>query len=126
MTIDSKQVLNAISQSARTKERHVMIDKAAAKQGFQNREITDLGSVIIENMFEDTFTMIIKPHQLNTALSSGIINHPIVSWIIRDDKLLSYSLREHKKVRVLRFAAYSTRVIFYIKGKQKSTSNDLN
>lgn len=84
MIIETKQVFDATSYPTRTKERRVMNDLAADKKGFENREITDFGLATAENMLADTlntFTKIMKPNRLITTLSSGVINHQIVSWM---------------------------------------------
>lgn len=74
-----------------------MIDLAAAKQGFEHRDITSLGLVTTENMMADVFTKIMHPKQLLLALSTGRISHPIVSWIVRDESLLSSNENSSQK-----------------------------
>lgn len=84
MLVDSKQLFDAISHSTRTKEQRVMIDINAAKQGFERKEISDLGLVTTDNMLADCLTKAMKPRQLVQAIRSGVIRHPVSNWIVRD------------------------------------------
>lgn len=76
MWADSKQLFNAIASSSHTKEQRVMIDINAGKQGFEPREISDLGLVMTKNMLADCFTGTMKPTQLVAAMKTGLIRHP--------------------------------------------------
>eukprot|EP00173_Palmaria_palmata_P004975 Plantae.Rhodophyta-Palmaria_palmata.ctg7907.p1 GENE.Plantae.Rhodophyta-Palmaria_palmata.ctg7907~~Plantae.Rhodophyta-Palmaria_palmata.ctg7907.p1 ORF type:complete len:225 (+),score=20.42 Plantae.Rhodophyta-Palmaria_palmata.ctg7907:63-677(+) len=84
MLVDSKQLFDAISHSSRTKEQRVMIDINAGKQGFERREISDLGLVTTVIMLADCFIKTRKPTQLLEAMKTGILRHPISNWIVRD------------------------------------------
>ena len=83
--VDSKQVFDSIAHSTRTKERRVVIDLASVKQGFERREI-DLGLVESEHNLADCFSKPMAPIQLLDVLRTGIIDHPIVAWVLRDSK----------------------------------------
>lgn len=81
---DSKQCFDTISFSSRTKEQRLQLDLAAARQGFNKREITDLGLVESRFQLADAFTKVMPPTQLMAALGSGKLEHPISKFVVRD------------------------------------------
>eukprot|EP00173_Palmaria_palmata_P001066 Plantae.Rhodophyta-Palmaria_palmata.ctg15605.p3 GENE.Plantae.Rhodophyta-Palmaria_palmata.ctg15605~~Plantae.Rhodophyta-Palmaria_palmata.ctg15605.p3 ORF type:complete len:105 (+),score=15.26 Plantae.Rhodophyta-Palmaria_palmata.ctg15605:939-1253(+) len=56
----------------------------AGRQGFERREIFDLGLVTTGHMLADCFTKNMKPTQLFAAMETGTLRHPISNWIVRD------------------------------------------
>lgn len=82
---DSKCLFDVISKGSRTSEKRVMLDIAAAKEGFKDRLISDIGLVRSKENIADGFTKNMSQVALRDILISGTLTIYCEQWIIRKD-----------------------------------------
>jgi hypothetical protein len=82
---DSKSLFDIITKSSSTLEKRLMIDVAAARESYANEELSDIGLIRGEHNPADAFTKDSPAARkmLETILTSGSLDHPIVQWIYR-------------------------------------------
>jgi hypothetical protein len=82
---DSKSLFDIITKSSSTLEKLLMIDIAAARESYAKEELSDIGRIRGEHNPAETFTKDspAAPKMLQTILTSGSLDHPIVQWIYR-------------------------------------------
>lgn len=83
MFTDSKQLFDVITRASHTAEKRLMIDVAAAREAYNNFEISNVGLVAgIDNPADGlTKPKLCKP--LYELLRTGIDATPVAQWIIR-------------------------------------------
>eukprot|EP00170_Pyropia_yezoensis_P005437 contig_22078_g5451 len=83
MLTDSKQLFDVITRASHPTEKRLMIDVAAAREAYNNQEISNVGLLKSEHNAADGLT---KPHHctaLERIMSTGEDNNPVQQWIIR-------------------------------------------
>ena len=82
---DSKSLFDVITKSSTTLEKRLMIDVAAARESYANKELNDVGLIASENNPADAFTKENKTakHMLTQVLRTGLLNHRVEQWIFR-------------------------------------------
>ncbi len=80
---DSKCLFDAISKGSRTSEKRIMIDISAAREGFKDKVISNIGFVRSQNNIADALTKDMKQKALRDALASGKLEINCEQWIIR-------------------------------------------
>eukprot|EP00170_Pyropia_yezoensis_P001479 contig_6504_g1483 len=94
MLTDSKQLFDVITRTSHPTEKRLMIDVAAAREAYNNQEISNVGLLKSEHNAADGLT---KPHHcaaLERILTTGEDNQPVQQWIIRDAATSKPSERE--------------------------------
>ena len=81
---DSKSLFDVISKGSRTAEKRLMLDIAAAREGFLKHEISDIGFVRTKFNLADGLTKRMQQSALRKVLSEGRIHPKVDQWIIRD------------------------------------------
>ena len=80
---DSKSLFDVISKGSRTSEERMMLDIAAAREGFKNRVISDIGFVRSSYNIADGLTKSMQQRALQQVLRTGHLNVRPEQWIIR-------------------------------------------
>ncbi len=80
---DSKCLFDIISKGSRTSEKRLMLDVAAAREGFQSKLISDIGFVRSSHNLADGLTKPIQQSALQTALSTSTLAVQSEQWIVR-------------------------------------------
>lgn len=80
---DNKSLFDVISKGSRTAEKRLMLDIAAAREGFWKHEISDIGFVRSNNNLADGLTKSMKQEALRFSLLSGRVDVLVDQWIIR-------------------------------------------
>jgi Reverse transcriptase (RNA-dependent DNA polymerase) len=80
---DSRQVFDIITQSSPTAERRLMIDVLIAREMYSARELSDIGRVESNCNPADALTKAGPCSALDRILDRGILDLPVIQWIIR-------------------------------------------
>ncbi len=80
---DSKSLLDVISKGTRTSEKSTMLDIAAAREGFRDKIIPDIGFVRDSQNLEDRLTKPMAQPALREVVSTGQLHPAPEHWIIR-------------------------------------------
>ena len=80
---DNKSLFDLISKGTRTSEKRLMIDIAAACEGFQKHDINDIGFVRSAENIADGLTKPMKQTALRDMLLTGTFRVNVEQWIIR-------------------------------------------
>ncbi len=83
---DSKSLFDVISEGTRTSEKRVMIDIAAAREGYMLGDISDIGHVSGGKNIADGLTKRINQAALLDVLHTAKLNVEVTKWIIREPK----------------------------------------
>lgn len=83
---DSKSLFDVISKGSRTSERRLMIDIASAREGFKNRDISDIGFVRSGHNIADGLTKSMNQSSLMLCLRSSKLNVNPEQWIMRSGR----------------------------------------
>jgi len=81
---DSKALFDIISKGSRTSEKRMMLDIAAAREGFRDRVISDIGFVRSSHNLADGLTKPMQQAALQSVLKSGKLTTRAEQWIIRN------------------------------------------
>ena len=81
---DSKSLFDVISKGSRTSEKRVMLDIAAAREGFRDKVISDIGFVRSSQNLADGLTKKMAQAALQAVLSTGSLDIKPEQWIIRN------------------------------------------
>ena len=81
---DSKFLFDVISKGSRTSEKRTMLDIAAARQGFKNKVISDIGFVRSSKNVADGLTKPMSQAMLHEILHTGTIQVSPEQWIVRN------------------------------------------
>ena len=81
---DSKSLLDVISKGSKTSEKRLMLDIAAAREGFRDEIISDVGFVRTNHNLADSLTKPMKQTMLQSVLAAGQVKIYVEQWIIRD------------------------------------------
>jgi len=81
---DSKALFDIISKGSRTSEKRMMLDIAAAREGFRDKIISDIGFVRSSYNLADGLTKPMQQASLQSVLKSGKLTARAEQWIIRD------------------------------------------
>ena len=79
---DSKSLLDVISKGSRTSGKR-MLNIAAAREGFKNNTISDIGFVPSSNNMADWLTKQMNQAMLWEAINSGVLSIQPEQWIVR-------------------------------------------
>lgn len=82
---DSKSLFDVISKGSRTSEKRSMLDIAAAREGFRDRLISDIGLVRSGNNIADGLTKGMSQVALRHAVSTGYLHANPEQGIIRSE-----------------------------------------
>ena len=82
MFTDSKSLFDIITKSFSTTERRIMIDVQAVRNGYDKREISDIGFIRPHSNPADAFTKVGPCAILDQILASREIKHNVEQWII--------------------------------------------
>ncbi len=77
---DSKSLFNVISKGSRTSEKRMMLDIAAAGEGFRDRIISDIGFV---RSLADGLTKSMSQSASQSVVATGSLRVEPEQWIIR-------------------------------------------
>ena len=80
---DSKSLFDVVSKGTKTSEKRLMLDIAAAREGFRDRVISDIGFVRSSHNLADGLTKPMQQASLQKVLKSGTIDIDVEQWIIR-------------------------------------------
>lgn len=80
---DSKCLFDIISKGTRTSEKRTMIDVAAAREGFTDKVISDIGLVRGACNIADGFTKSMTRAHLQNVMNTSILDIKCEQWIIR-------------------------------------------
>eukprot|EP00171_Calliarthron_tuberculosum_P000537 IDg537t1 len=69
---DSKSLFDVISKGSRTSEKRLMLDIAAAREGFRNKTISDIGFVRSSSNIADGLTKAMSQAALQSVVSSHL------------------------------------------------------
>eukprot|EP00737_Agarophyton_chilense_P000247 gb/GEZJ01000282.1/.p1 GENE.gb/GEZJ01000282.1/~~gb/GEZJ01000282.1/.p1 ORF type:complete len:768 (+),score=79.54 gb/GEZJ01000282.1/:1785-4088(+) len=81
---DSKCLFDVISKGSRTAEMRMMLDIAAARQGFKDKIISDIGFVRSSQNVADGLTKSMAQAALHRIVATGKLNVNPEQWIIRN------------------------------------------
>jgi len=81
---DSKNLFDVISKGSKTFEKRTMIHIAAAREGFRDKVISDIGLVRTNNNIADSLTKGMCQAALQNILKTGKLIITPVQWIIRN------------------------------------------
>lgn len=80
---DSKCMFDVISSGTRTSEKRTMIDIAAAREGFRDMEISDIGFIRSAHNIADGLTKKMSRQALQNVLKTSSLTFECEQWIIR-------------------------------------------
>ena len=80
---DSKGLFDIVSKGSKTSEKRLMLDIAAAREGFRDRIISDIGFVRSKANLADGLTKPMQQAALQTVLATGQLHISVEQWIIR-------------------------------------------
>ena len=80
---DNKSLFDVISKGSRTSEKRTMLDIAAAREGFRDRIISDIGFVRSSQNLADGLTKSMSQAKLREVLVSGNLQVVPEQWIVR-------------------------------------------
>jgi len=81
---DSKALFDIISKGSRTSEKRMMLDIAAAREGFRDHVISDIGFVRSAHNLADGLTKPMQQAALQRVIRSGRLTTQAEQWIIRN------------------------------------------
>lgn len=81
---DNKALFDIISKGSRTSEKRMMLDIAAAREGFRDRVILDIGFVRSNDNLADGLTKPMQQAALQRVLKSGNLQTRAEQWVIRN------------------------------------------
>jgi len=81
---DSKALFDIISKGSRTSEKRMMLDIAAAREGFRDRVISDIGFVRSSENLADGLTKPMHQAAIQSVLKSGKLLPRAAQWIVRN------------------------------------------
>ena len=81
---DSKSLFDVISKGSRTSEKRTMLDIAAAREGFRDKIISDIGFICSSSNIADGLTKSMSQAALQAAVSTGMLSVKPEQWIIRN------------------------------------------
>lgn len=82
---DSKSLFDIISKGSKTSEKRLMLDVAAAREGFKTQDISNIGLVKSEHNVADGLTKEMTQATIRSILQLGMHKPKPVQWIIRHD-----------------------------------------
>jgi len=82
---DSKCLFDIVSRGSRTSEKRTMIDVASAREGFRDRDISDIGFVRSSQNIFDGLTKRMSRKALKQYMESGILTFQCEQWVVRTD-----------------------------------------
>ena len=90
---DSRSLFDNISKGSRTSEKRMMIDIAAAREGFKNKLISDFGFVRTNHMLADGLTKSMSQVALQEVLCTAKYRAKVEQWIVRDSGTWSLQIK---------------------------------
>ena len=81
---DNKSLFDVISKGSRTSEKRMMLDIAAAREGFRDKVISDIGFVRSSKNLADGLTKPMNQSRLKEVLETGYLEVSPEQWIIRE------------------------------------------
>lgn len=87
---DSKALFDIISKGSRTSEKRMMLDIAAAREGFRDRVISDSGFVRSTDNLGDGLTKTMQQAALQGVLKNGKLRTRVEQWRIRNYRILFF------------------------------------
>ena len=81
---DSKSLLDVISKGSRTSEKRMMLDIAAAREGFRDKVISDIGFMRSSLNNAEGLTKAMQQKSLQKVLMTGWLDVKQEKWIIRN------------------------------------------
>lgn len=84
---DSKSLFDVISKGSRTSEKRTMLDIAAAREGFRDKIISDIGFVRSGNNIADGLTKSLSQAVLRDVVTSGHLDVKPEQWIVRSEEV---------------------------------------
>ncbi len=81
---DSKSLFDVISKGSRTSEKRMMLDIAAAREGFRDKLISDIGFVRSSKNLADGLMKSMSQSALQEVVSTCFLSVHPEQWIIRD------------------------------------------
>ena len=81
---DSKSLFNVISKGSRTSQKSMMLDIEAAREGFMEKRISDIGFVRSSCNVADGLTKPMQQRSLQAVLMTGKLDMNLEQWIIRN------------------------------------------
>ncbi len=81
---DSKSLFDVISKGSRTSEKRMMLDIAAAREGFPDKVISDIGLFRSSSHFAHSLTKPMSQAALKSVVDSGFLSVKPEQWIIRN------------------------------------------
>ena len=82
---DSKSLFDIISRGSKTSEKRLMLDVAASREGFKNKDISNIGLVRSEHNIADGLTKQMAQGTIRNLLETSTHQPQPVQWIIRHD-----------------------------------------
>lgn len=80
---DSKSLFDIISKGSRTSEKRLMLDIAAAREGFRDHLISDIGFIRSTKNVADGLTKPMSQQSLQHVISTAELNIQPEQWILR-------------------------------------------
>lgn len=81
---DSKSLFDIISKGSRTSEKRMMLDIAAAREGFRDKAISDIGFIRSHKNVSDGLTKPMSQAMLRGILTKGQLDIVPDQWIVRE------------------------------------------
>ena len=82
----SKSLFDIFSKGSRTFEKRLMLDVYAARQGYKQQDISNIGFVRSNQNISDRLTTSMNQEALRNAITSGKLSIEVEQWIIRKPK----------------------------------------
>ncbi len=83
---DSKSLFDVISNGTRTSEKRMMLEIAAAREGYRRKDISNIGFFRSSKNLADCLTKPMNQANLLSVLRSGKLSVEPDQWIIREPK----------------------------------------
>lgn len=84
---DSKSLFDMISKGYRTSENRKILEIAAAREGFNNKTISDIGFIRSTANIADDLTKQMEQAIIMTVVSSGKLDVVPEQWIVLNDAI---------------------------------------
>ena len=81
---DSKSLFDVISKGSRTSEKRTMLDIGAAREGFRDKKISNIGFIQSSSNLADGLTKAMAQAFLREVISAGYLDVRAEQWIIRN------------------------------------------
>ena len=81
---DSKSLFDVISKGSRTSDKWMMLDIAAARGGFRDKVISEIGFVRTSDIVANGLTKGMSQAVLRDVISTGELNVRAEQWIVRN------------------------------------------